>query len=56
VSTLIYAGDGKFRYEEDLMNMAHVLEDMTASGWRPPEGIRWHIPPAQPNRDFSIPA
>jgi ketosteroid isomerase-like protein len=56
VSTLIYAGDGRFRYEEDLMNMAHVLEDMAASGWRPPEGIRWHLPPEQPNRDFSIPS
>jgi hypothetical protein len=56
VSTLIYAGDGRFRYEEDLLNMAHVLEDMTNSGWRPPEGLRWHLPPEQPNRDFSIPS
>ena len=32
VSTLIYAGDGKFRYEEDLLNMVHVLEDMRESG------------------------
>jgi ketosteroid isomerase-like protein len=54
-STLIYAGDGRFRYEEDLLNMTHVLEDLAASGWRPPEGIRWHLPPESPNRDFSIP-
>ena len=25
-STLVYAGDGKFSYEEDLLNMTHVLE------------------------------
>jgi hypothetical protein len=55
-STLIYAGDGRFRYEEDLLNMRHVFEDMAASGWRPPEGVRLHLPPEQPNRDFSIPA
>jgi ketosteroid isomerase-like protein len=50
-STLVYAGGGKFSYEEDLLNMAHVLEDITASGWRP-SGTA-HIPPARPNRDFS---
>src|SRR5262249_23928557 len=25
ISRLIYAGDGKFSYEEDLLNMTHVL-------------------------------
>jgi ketosteroid isomerase-like protein len=55
ISTLIYAGDGRFRYEEDLLNMAHVLEDMAASGWRPSEGTRMHMPPEHPNRDFSVP-
>jgi ketosteroid isomerase-like protein len=54
-STLIYAGDGKFRYEEDLLNMAHVMEDLRRSGWRPPEGVAMHAPPEQPERDFSIP-
>ncbi len=54
VSTLIYAGDGKFRYEEDLLNMAHVLEDLAASGWRPQKGF--NAPPDKPNRDFSRPA
>jgi ketosteroid isomerase-like protein len=52
-STLIYAGDGKFRYEEDLLNMSHVLEDLAASGWRPGEGF--NAPPPEPNRDFSRP-
>jgi hypothetical protein len=54
VSTLIYAGDGKFRYEEDLLNMVHVLEDMRASGAlanvKPAA-----MPPKHPNRDFSRP-
>jgi ketosteroid isomerase-like protein len=31
-SRMIYAGDGKFSYEEDTYNMAHVLEDIEASG------------------------
>ena len=48
VSLLRYAGDGKFSYEEDLLNMAHVLEDLTASGWRPGPGFT--PPPAQPVR------
>lgn len=52
-STLIYAGNGKFRYEEDLLNMAHVLEDLSASGWRPRAGF--NAPPAAPNRDFTRP-
>lgn len=52
-STLVYAGDGKFCYEEDLLNMVHVFEDMKASGFRPPPGMG--IPPKEPNRDFSRP-
>lgn len=48
VSLLRYAGDGKFSYEEDLLNMAHVLEDLGASGWRPGPGFR--PPPAEPDR------
>jgi ketosteroid isomerase-like protein len=54
VSTLVYAGDGKFSYEEDILNMVHVLEDLAASGWRPRPGF--NSPPANPNRDFSRPA
>ena len=50
---LVYAGDGRFSYDEDTLNMAHVLEDLEAAGWRPLEGF--NMPPAQPNRDFSVP-
>jgi limonene-1,2-epoxide hydrolase len=53
VSRLVYAGGGRFRYEEDLLNMAHVLEDLGASGWQPPEGFS--MPPANPDRDSSVP-
>ena len=52
-TTLIYAGGGQFSYEEDLLNMVHVFEDLTASGWAAPEGMKF--PPRQPNRDFSRP-
>ncbi len=53
VSTIRYAGGGKFDYEEDLLNMAHVLEDLQAAGWRP--GAGFQSPPANPNRDYSEP-
>jgi ketosteroid isomerase-like protein len=52
-STLIYAGNGKFSYEEDQLNMKHVFEDLAASGWRPPPEMG--MPPKEPNRDFSRP-
>jgi ketosteroid isomerase-like protein len=52
-STLLYAGGGKFRYEEDVLNMAHVLEDLKATAWVPPAGMS--PPPRQPVRDFSRP-
>jgi len=52
-STLVYAGNGKFCYEEDLLNMAHVNEDLRASRWRPAPGFV--MPPADPNRDWSRP-
>lgn len=55
VSTMVYGGDGRFRYEEDLLNMVHVFEGIKASGWRPPAGGTAHIPPAEVDRDFSIP-
>ncbi|MEZ5372617.1 MAG: hypothetical protein R2704_07750 [Microthrixaceae bacterium] len=54
-SLLIYAGGGRFRYNEDLLNMTHVIEALGESGWRPPEGMRMTMPPPSPNRDFSIP-
>lgn len=52
-SRLIYAGDGKFSYEEDLYNMAHVLDDLAASGWRPKGPM--NPPPREINRDWSVP-
>ena len=54
VSLLQYAGDGRFCFEEDLLNMSHVLEDLSSSGWRPRPGFV--SPPASPNRDVSRPA
>ena len=53
VTTLIYSGGGKFCYEEDVLNMAQVLEDLAASGWTAPDGMKF--PPRHPNRDFSRP-
>src|SRR3954468_15071807 len=53
-SRLVYAGSGKFRYEEDLLNMVHVLDDMRASGWKPTGPM--NAPPREQNRDVSIPA
>jgi len=52
-STLVYAGDGKFRYEEDLLNLTHLWEDVKESGLRflPNVGV----PPKKVNRDFSLP-
>jgi len=51
-STLVYDGDGKFCYEEDLLNMVHVFEDMKASGFKAPPAA---VPPKRPDRDFSRP-
>jgi ketosteroid isomerase-like protein len=53
-SRMVYAGGGKFRYEEDVLNMAHCMEDLGDIGWMPPEGMKF--PPARPDRDFSRPA
>lgn len=52
ISTIVYAGDGKFCYEEDLLNMVHVFEDMKASRCAVPSVA---VPPARVNRDFSVP-
>ena len=49
-STLVYAGDGKFCYEEDLLNMVHVFEDIKESGFRFSADM---VPVPKPNRDFS---
>jgi ketosteroid isomerase-like protein len=53
LSHLVYGGGGRFRYCGDLLNMAHVMEDLTALAWQPPPGMS--APPRSPNRDFSIP-
>ena len=48
ISIMVYAGDGKFSYEEDLLNMVHVGELIRESGWKPPAGF--NAPPRQPRR------
>ena len=40
MSRLRYAGDGRFDYEQDLINMVHMLEVMKESGWKPGEGFQ----------------
>jgi hypothetical protein len=40
MSRLRYAGDGRFDYEQDLINMVHMLEVMKESGWKPREGFQ----------------
>lgn len=37
---LIYAGDGKFSYDEDLLNMVHVMELIQESGWIPGPDVK----------------
>ena len=32
---IIYAGNGRFSYDEDLLNMVHVMELIQESGWIP---------------------
>jgi hypothetical protein len=54
VSTLRYGGDGKWCYEEDLLNLVHVFEDIAASGWAPGPGFT--APPAAPDRNFDPPS
>lgn len=54
LSVLYYAGDGKFCYEMDIMNMAHVNELIAEMGWRP--SSEFNMPPRHPDRDVSPPA
>jgi ketosteroid isomerase-like protein len=49
VSVLHYAGDGRFDYELDVLNMTEVGELLASSGWTPPPSMVF--PPARPNRD-----
>ena len=39
VSTMVYAGNGEFSYEEDLMNVAQVTEDLANAAWQPGPGF-----------------
>ncbi len=48
VSILRYAGDGRFCFEEDLMNVAVVGADLLNAGWEPGPGFT--MPPADPPR------
>jgi ketosteroid isomerase-like protein len=54
VSILRYAGDGRFDYELDILNMTEVFELMKASDWRPTADMR--PPPERPDRDASPPS
>jgi len=54
VSILRYAGDGRFDYELDVLNMAEVFEIMKASEWKPSAGM--HAPPEQPDRNPTPPS
>jgi hypothetical protein len=48
VSRIVYAGGGKFSFEQDLLNMTHVLELIKESGWKP--AGRMNLPPRSPVR------
>lgn len=53
LSILYYAGNGLFCYSHDMLNMAHVMEELTAMKWAPPAGF--NMPPRKPVRDISMP-
>ena len=48
ISRMVYAGNGKFRFEQDLLNMVHVLELIRESGWKPSGAM--NVPPKEPVR------
>jgi len=45
LSVLVYAGDGKFSYEEDLYSESQLAQVMAQSGWAPP--ANFVMPPAE---------
>ena len=53
LSILYYAGNGRFCYSHDMLNMTHVGETLKAMEWKPP-GV-FNMPPRKPNRDVSLP-
>jgi ketosteroid isomerase-like protein len=48
VSRIVYAGGGKFSFEQDLLNMPHILELIKESGWMPKKAM--NAPPRAPRR------
>ena len=54
LSILYYAGDGRFCYSHDMLNMTHVGETLKAMQWKPP--VVFNLPPRRPDRDVSLPA
>lgn len=48
ISVMYYAGNGKFNFEMDLLNMDHVNEILGESGWMP-KG-EFNMPPKKPVR------
>lgn len=48
ISVMHYAGDGKFNFEMDLLNMAHVNEIIGEAGWMPKGDF--NMPPKNPVR------
>lgn len=40
LQVLIYAGNRKFSYDEDLLNMVHVMELIQESGWVPGPDVK----------------
>jgi len=54
LSILYYAGDGRFCYSHDMLNMTHVGQTLRDMEWKPP--AEFNMPPRQPNRDVSLPA
>ena len=50
----VYAGNGKFSYELDVLNMAEVGELFRDSGWRPTGPM--HAPPDHPDRNPTPPS
>ncbi len=52
VSIMHYAGDGKFSYELDILNMAEVTELIGESGWLPQN---MNFPPPLPDRNAQPP-
>ena len=53
LSILYYAGEGRFCYSLDMLNMTHIGQVMRAMQWRPP--AEFNMPPREPNRDVSLP-